>query len=81
MSSLRLLFSVLVCPALLASCAGQNLTTDEQIAEARAAGLTGRIVKYSPDGEFILEWGEIGTDHGQFRTPHALEPTAGRTMA
>ena len=52
---------------------GQNLTTDEQMAEARAAGLTGRIVKYSPDGEYIMEWGEIGTDHGQFRTPHALE--------
>ena len=52
---------------------GQGLTTDEQMAEARAAGLTGRIVKYSPDGEYIMEWGEIGTDHGQFRTPHALE--------
>ena len=52
---------------------GQNLTTDEQMDEARAAGLTGRIVKYSPEGEYILEWGEIGTDHGQFRTPHALE--------
>ncbi len=43
------------------------------MAEARAAGLTGRIVKYSPDGEYIMEWGEIGTDYGQFRTPHALE--------
>jgi hypothetical protein len=53
--------------------AGQNLTTDTQITEARAAGLTGRIIKYSPDGEYILEWGEIGTAHGQFRTPHALE--------
>ena len=52
---------------------GQNLATDQQMTEARAAGLTGRIVKYSPDGEYIMEWGEIGTDHGQFRTPHALE--------
>ena len=52
---------------------GQNRTTDQQMAEARAAGMTGRIVKYSPDGEYIMEWGEIGTDHGQFRTPHALE--------
>ena len=52
--------------------AGQNLTTDEQMTEAREAGLTGRIVKYSPDGEYITEWGEIGTDHGQFRPPHAL---------
>ena len=53
--------------------AGQNLTTDAQMDEARAAGLTGRIVKFSADGEYILEWGEIGTDHGQFRTPHAME--------
>jgi hypothetical protein len=52
---------------------GQNLTTDQEMDEARVAGLTGRIVKYSPDGEYIMEWGEIGTDHGQFRTPHALE--------
>jgi len=52
---------------------GQNLTTDQQMDDARAAGLTGRIVKYSSDGEYIMEWGEIGTDHGQFRTPHALE--------
>lgn len=53
--------------------AGQNLTTDAQMDEARAAGLTGRIVKFSANGEYILEWGEIGTDHGQFRTPHAME--------
>ena len=51
---------------------GQNLATDQQMAEAREAGLTGRIVKYSPDGEYIMEWGEIGTDHGQF--PHAARP-------
>ena len=51
---------------------GQNLTTDDEMEEARAAGLTGRIVKYSPEGEYIMEWGEIGTEHGQFRTPHAL---------
>jgi hypothetical protein len=52
--------------------AGQGLTTDDQIAEAREAGLTGRIVKFSSDGEYVMEWGEIGTDHGQFRTPHAM---------
>ena len=52
---------------------GQNMTTAEQMAEGRAAGLTGRIVKYSADGEYLMEWGEIGTEHGQFRTPHALE--------
>jgi sugar lactone lactonase YvrE len=51
---------------------GQNMTSAQQIADGRAAGLTGRIVKYSPQGEYIMEWGEIGTEHGQFRTPHAL---------
>ena len=52
---------------------GQNMTTAQQMAEGRAAGLTGRIVKYSADGEYLMEWGEIGTEHSQFRTPHALE--------
>lgn len=31
-----------------------------------------RVVKFSPDGEFVLEWGEEGTDYGQFNEPHAL---------
>lgn len=52
--------------------AGQGLTTDAQMEVARDAGLTGRIVKFSPEGEYLMEWGEIGTEHGQFRTPHAL---------
>jgi sugar lactone lactonase YvrE len=51
---------------------GQNMTSAEAIAEGRAEGLTGRIVKFSADGEYMMEWGEIGTEHGQFRTPHAL---------
>ncbi len=38
-----------------------------------APGSTGRILKYTPEGEFILEWGEIGIGPGEFRTPHALE--------
>ena len=52
---------------------GQNMTSAQQIADGRAAGLTGRVVKFSADGEYLMEWGEIGTEHGQFRTPHALE--------
>lgn len=52
--------------------AGQGLTTDAQMEVARDAGLTGRIVKFSPEGDYLMEWGEIGTEHGQFRTPHAL---------
>ncbi|MEX2049238.1 MAG: peptidyl-alpha-hydroxyglycine alpha-amidating lyase family protein [Gemmatimonadota bacterium] len=51
---------------------GQNMTTAEEIEDGRARELTGRMVKYSPEGEYIMEWGELGTEHGQFRTPHAL---------
>ena len=38
-----------------------------------APGSTGRILKYTSEGEFIMEWGEIGIGPGEFRTPHALE--------
>lgn len=33
---------------------------------------TGRILKFDKDGNFIKEWGEIGGEQGEFRTPHAL---------
>ena len=35
-------------------------------------GTTGRIVKFDREGNFIMEWGELGFRPGQFRTPHAL---------
>lgn len=35
-------------------------------------GSTGRIVKFTKDGEYIKEWGKIGSAPGEFRTPHAL---------
>ncbi len=31
-----------------------------------------RIVKYSPDGEFIMQWGNAGSGPGEFNLPHAL---------
>ena len=31
-----------------------------------------RIVKYSPEGEFIMEWGKAGSAPGEFNQPHAL---------
>ena len=52
---------------------GQGMTSNQAIEEGREAGLTGRIMKFSPDGTFIKEWGQIGVEHGEFRTPHALE--------
>ena len=51
---------------------GQGMTTARAIEEGRAAGATGRILKFAADGTFIKEWGRIGTLHGEFRTPHAL---------
>ena len=35
-------------------------------------GSTGRIMKFTKDGEFIKEWGRVGSAPGEFRTPHAL---------
>ena len=51
---------------------GQGMTTGQAMAAGREAGATARILKYSADGTFIKEWGQIGTMHGEFRTPHAL---------
>ena len=51
---------------------GQGMTSGQAMAAGREAGLTGRILKYSADGTFIKEWGQIGTMHGEFRTPHAM---------
>jgi len=31
-----------------------------------------RVVKYSADGEFIMEWGKAGSGQGEFNLPHAL---------
>jgi hypothetical protein len=30
-------------------------------------------MKFAPDGTFIRAWGQLGTAHDEFRTPHALE--------
>jgi sugar lactone lactonase YvrE len=31
-----------------------------------------RVVKFSRDGQFIKEWGHVGTGPGEFHNPHAL---------
>jgi len=51
---------------------GQGMTTMQAMEEGRAAGATGRIIKFAADGTRIKEWGQIGVRHGEFRTPHAL---------
>ena len=38
-----------------------------------------RIVKFSPEGEYLLEWGKAGSGQGEFAMPHALSmDSAGR---
>ncbi|MDX1647687.1 MAG: hypothetical protein R3304_11125 [Longimicrobiales bacterium] len=51
---------------------GQNQTSRGEIQAAREAGLTGRIIKFDAQGNKLMEWGRIGLEHGEFRTPHAL---------
>jgi DNA-binding beta-propeller fold protein YncE len=31
-----------------------------------------RVVKFSPDGTYIISWGSFGTRSGQFNTPHSI---------
>jgi len=52
---------------------GQGMTSNAAMEEGRAAGSTARIIKFSADGTRLMEWGQIGVRHGEFRTPHALE--------
>jgi len=52
---------------------GQGMTSAQAVNEGRQTGQTARIVKFAPDGTYIKEWGRIGVEHGEFRTPHALE--------
>jgi DNA-binding beta-propeller fold protein YncE len=42
------------------------------VADGHDAGGNNRIVKLSPEGEFVMAWGETGEGDGQFRDPHAL---------
>ncbi len=42
------------------------------VADGHPGNGNNRIVKYSSDGRYLMEWGETGSNPGQFRTPHAL---------
>ncbi|MHC4325462.1 MAG: NHL repeat-containing protein [Planctomycetota bacterium] len=41
-------------------------------AKGMAPGRPVRIEKYSPDGEFIAQWGSVGTGNGQFIHPYGI---------
>ena len=49
------------------------MITRDQLEEGRANGQTARIMKFDSQGNFLMQWGELGLDHGDFRTPHALD--------
>ena len=51
---------------------GQGMITVKAVQEGIARGDTARISKFTRDGKFVKSWGGLGTEHGQFRTPHAL---------
>jgi len=51
---------------------GQGMTSNEAMEKGLASGATARIIKFSPDGTRLMEWGKIGVRHGEFRTPHAM---------
>lgn len=42
------------------------------VADGHDAGGNNRVVKLSPEGDFITAWGETGEGEGQFRDVHAL---------
>lgn len=42
------------------------------VADGHDAGGNNRIMKFDKDGQYLMQWGSTGGDHGQFRDPHAL---------
>ncbi|MDP6993634.1 MAG: peptidyl-alpha-hydroxyglycine alpha-amidating lyase family protein [Woeseiaceae bacterium] len=42
------------------------------VADGHDAGGNNRIIKFDSEGNYLMQWGETGGDHGQFRDPHAL---------
>jgi sugar lactone lactonase YvrE len=42
------------------------------VGDGHPADGNNRVVKYAPDGTYLMQWGETGSEPGQFRTPHSL---------
>lgn len=42
------------------------------VADGHDATGNNRIVKFSKDGTYLMEWGSTGSENGEFRDPHAL---------
>ena len=48
------------------------VSSNGDIFVADGEGPNNRIVKFSSDGRYLLEWGTTGSEPGQFSTPHDL---------
>jgi len=49
------------------------------VADGHSPNTDNRIVKFNKDGEYLMEWGTVGAEAGEFRVPHALAmDSAGR---
>ncbi|MEX0963267.1 MAG: peptidyl-alpha-hydroxyglycine alpha-amidating lyase family protein [Pseudohongiellaceae bacterium] len=42
------------------------------VADGHSPATDNRIVKYNSEGEYLLQWGSVGAEAGEFRVPHAL---------
>ena len=42
------------------------------VADGHDASGNNRIIKFDKDGNYLMQWGSVGGDHGEFRDPHAL---------
>ena len=42
------------------------------VADGHSPNTDNRIVKFNSDGEYLMEWGSVGAEAGEFRVPHAL---------
>lgn len=42
------------------------------VSDGHNASVHNRVVKYNSAGEYLLEWGRVGAEAGEFRVPHAL---------
>lgn len=42
------------------------------VADGHNPSVDNRIVKYNSKGEYLMEWGTVGAEAGEFRVPHAL---------
>ncbi len=42
------------------------------VADGHDAGGNNRIIKFDKDGNYLMQWGSMGGENGEFRDPHAL---------